>query len=278
MDEESQPLLNAEWISAAEAFVWLAFRGSRPGWRVSKALADYQSDYGVSWLTLSDAIANGDITHNEVRARMVKLRERRLPHEANEQRERMIDDLIRDLPKRAQEIRDGGEAIAAARNYFVAQALCGKLGVYFSNNTSAPTEEFQRAASSTFVQGMTIHTEGSIEPRDDLARQDRLDLHNRMKKRDIASVWFKTKQVLKLRLPAQTKNDRPSSTDVIDWMTRYYQSERDCGRPPPKQREEAFIQCHNAINATDRQMRFAIQQVPRDLRRGRGQPPANRAD
>jgi hypothetical protein len=63
---------------------------------------------------------------------------------------------------------------------------------------------------------------------------------------------------------------KPIQADITKWMLALYQQAFEAGRPPPKREFEAFPLCRENLNATDTQMRKAMQQVPAEMKRGRG--------
>lgn len=64
----------------------------------------------------------------------------------------------------------------------------------------------------------------------------------------------------------------PTDQQVADWLRSYFQRAHDEGRPPPKQKQDAFPACRDAIKATENQMRVAIKSVADELKNGRGRP------
>ena len=72
--------------------------------------------------------------------------------------------------------------------------------------------------------------------------------------------------------PSQAKPSqaKPSQTEVDAYMLHMYQTAFECGHPPPKRELEAFSRCSKDLHATDKQMRAAMQKLPKNLTRQRG--------
>lgn len=71
--------------------------------------------------------------------------------------------------------------------------------------------------------------------------------------------------------PAPPPHFGPPQDEVNGWMVGYYREAFECDRQPPKRDDDAFPACRKAIGATHQQMVFAMREVPRDLKRRRGQ-------
>ena len=100
-DGEALPLLVGKWISAPEAFAWLAFGEKRMGWRWSKAIAEFQSAYGLA-PPLAQAFETHACIRLVVRGYALAQRRRAEPDQSEVDRERYVDGVLCDLRKRKQ--------------------------------------------------------------------------------------------------------------------------------------------------------------------------------
>jgi hypothetical protein len=80
-------------------------------------------------------------------------------------------------------------------------------------------------------------------------------------------------EVLKEEQERRRAGPEPSKAtqeQVDSWMLEYHKTAEQEGRQPPKQADDSFLACRQAIGATDSQMRIAIKKVPPGIKRTRG--------
>jgi hypothetical protein len=188
-------MTHGNWTPAAEYFALLAFGPARSDWRLSKAVADYHADYGLQWVNRAKAVASGRQFARDLRARMLRLRKRRLPLETAAVRRRVVGDLLRELPNREREIREGAEALEDAKEKTVAEIHTGEMEVCVSDVTASPMQPLRQVTASVFMQGMTLDVEGRLVPHPQLDPDKRRDLYSRAKADNFGHVWLRTAEL-----------------------------------------------------------------------------------
>jgi hypothetical protein len=212
---------HGNWIPAAEYFALLAFGPARSDWRLSKAIADYHADYGLQWVARAEAIANNAAYACKVRARMSRLRKRRLPLETAAVRRRVVGDLLRELPNREREIREGAEALEGAKEKALSEILTGETEVCVSDVTAGPMRPLRPVNASFFMQGMTLDVEGRLVPQPQLNPDERRVLYSRAKADNLGHVWLRTTELQSPQtgrgactIPADTRG--PTADAIIE--------------------------------------------------------------
>jgi hypothetical protein len=195
---------DAEWISAADAFAWVAFDGVLTAQQVTAAEKAFQDDYPEGYLNILTTVYPPTRQRPRKFIReMLRRRYLRLRDEPPADRKQAIRDLLCDMPGRARQLDNQRVARGAARDKLVAALPGGSLRAY-RRDRSWDKSSMTAISASLFGLGVAINLAGYLEVGDipmeryaELRKEQLLDHQRRKLRSDEQSseVWFKTAEL-----------------------------------------------------------------------------------